>query len=221
MKYTREGLVPLSTVYKMKSEFLNYTGSGDSAYDPFHDLFILSNDGSPGKVFLYNDRDGFVCETELSFVAAVHYGNHMYLFTASSAYKNLGSGFNSLMGTSVDSSITFELKTPLPIEPLAVKLRSYNFIDQSEFNGVKDGVFTVTLSNETSQETTMTDRYSEMDSGYISMDVMMDENSTGGQLNGIPLQGLFHTIKIELNDNTIEDKLEEISLIIADLNGFV
>lgn len=229
IRYSSEGLVPLGDVYKMKSVFDDKDGDAVSFYDPFHDVFMMGFIGDT-SMYIFQNRFGFVSELEIdlssgTFINGGVIDNKAVIFREDQCYLSNGSGYGSYVGSTVtEASIKLPVISATPICPLALSLRSRQWI-LSDFtttsNYIKAGVFSVVVTNENNQQTTMPSTYFRVDSGMMYADVYKDENSgvSEPKINGFDLQGLFHEIQIKMSDLTIDDQLEDILLDYQILSG--
>lgn len=232
VRYSTEGLVPLGQTYKMRKEFTSKDAEGKSFYDPFHDAFFLGFAGED-KMYVFQDRFGFVSELDIPaeagtnvFHGGVTIDNNAIIFRGNSSYKTSGSGFLSYFGSAASSAyVKLPVVTATPIEPLALTIKSRQWPLVTDFtsqaNFIKATVFSVVVTNENNQSSTIPSAYFRMDSGMVYGDVYKDENSGGSNplVNGLDLNGAYHNVQLNLLDNTIDDQVEYIILDYQILSG--
>lgn len=219
IRYSREGLVPLGEIYKMKSEFASKDSGAVSFYDPFHDIFFL-HFTSDIHSYAFKDKRGF--ESYFDFIPELGGGymdNKAYLFNGTKVFRTFGSGYNAFDGESVASKIKLGFVTILPIQMEALSLKSEQYLDWTQTGYVKSGVFSIDVTNENGQKTSVPSEYFTFDNGLLYADIMLDENSSGGKEGGVPLVGTNHGLEITLKDNSIDDSVEYLLLTFSKMIG--
>lgn len=221
VRYSNEGLQPLGKAYKMLSELSQKTiGASETAvgfYDPFHGMYFLGFTGE-AEMLGFRDTEGFTAHFDMICDLGTPYINRFgACFKGTKLYKTLDNGgadtFNSLLGSAVNSSIKLPFITPTQIRPTALGVKTPLYRDYTNAdNLIRSGVFSMVVTNDNGQQTTVPSNYFIYESGISYGDVLMDENSAGGILNGIELNGTYHEFNLSLTDSAIDDQIEYILL---------
>lgn len=197
-RYSREGIVPISD-FKVKSFFESLSGEIISFYDKFYDTFFFHHVSS-GETISYHSELKWVGFHDMSFTLG---GNQLdersYPISGSSIYKTRGGDgfkYGSYFGSTADSYIQLSKFDQKNFEPRFLRVRG-DLVDLSTYS-IKSISFVAT--NDSGQQTTLSEGYFSIDGSYIYSDVYMDENN-GGIRDGIPLYASNMKLKITLNNN--------------------
>lgn len=225
VKYTEDGIDTPSDMF-MRSSFLKQDGAAKFAYDPFYQMccvYLPQN----GKVIGYSDRfKRWVSFYDYTLDFAESFGDKMILFKNGVVYKSLQSGtqndYNSLMGTSYNSTIQFVLNSQLPIRPLNISVsHNCSVIDYTQSNAVKSSLLQIDISNENGQASQIYESNFLLEDNRLYANVMRDSNSGGDNplVAGNYIVGYLNNFLVTLKDRTQNMKINSVEVEFEPVEG--
>lgn len=222
VKYTDKGIEIPSDVF-MKSYFLTQGGAGIAArfaYDSYYNMCYIGF-ASGGVSYGWSDNlNRWISEYSFRTGFAESYGDTMILFRDNVVYKSTSNAYNSLLGTSFNSSISFTINSQTPIRPLNICVNhNMNVIDYSQPNYVKSNLLTIGITNENNQSTSIVESNWLMEDNKLYSHVLRDANSTKGIIEGDYIVGYLNKVTLTMKDNSQAMKINSLDLEVEPVNG--
>jgi hypothetical protein len=207
----------------MRSDFANKTGTAKFAMDPFYELLMVKI-GSAATVGFQTENDMWVSDYDIDFDMAIHYGERCIYFKNGYLYRSLenasGNKVGDYMGTTYPAYIKMTANTITPIMPLSIVVNhSMNVINYSNANYVKSGLLDINITNENGQETNIKEVNFMLEDNKLYAHVLRDINSVGGIVGGRQMRGGVNNFKVNLKDNTQENRIFGIILTFDKVSG--
>jgi len=222
VQFTKKGTLKISDI-GMRSDFANKTGTAKFAMDPFYELLMVKV-GSAATVGFQTENDMWVSDYDIDFDMAIHYGERCIYFKNGYLYRSLenasGNKVGDYMGTAYPAYIKMTANTITPIMPLSVVVNhSMNVINYSNANYVKSGLLDINITNENGQETNIKEVNFMLEDNKLYAHVLRDINSVGGIVGGRQMRGGVNNFKVNLKDNTQENRIFGIILTFDKVSG--
>lgn len=224
VKYDESGIDTPSDLF-MRSSFISKDGTAKFAYDPFYQVCYVYLSQNGGKSLGFSDKfRRWISFYDFNMDFAESFGDKMILFKNGTVYKSLQSGnqddYNSLMGTTYNSTIQFVLNSQLPVRPLNVSIsHNCNVIDYNQSNGVKSSLLQIDVSNENGQASQIYESNFLMEDNRLYANVMRDSNSTGGLVSGDYVVGYLNKFLVTLKDRTQNMKINSVEIDLEAVSG--
>jgi hypothetical protein len=210
VQFTKKGTLKLSD-NGMRSDFANKTGVAKFAYDPFHDLLLVKI-GSTVTCGYNVESDQWKADFDVNFDMALHFGERAVYFNSGYLYRSLenasGNKVGEYMGTSFPAYVKMTVNTVTPIMPLNIMINhNMNVINYGNANYVKSGLMDINITNENAQETNIKEVNFLLEDNKLYAHIMRDINSVGGLVGGREIRGGTNNFKLNLKDNSQENRI--------------
>lgn len=222
VKYTDKGIEIPSDVF-MKSYFLTQGGAGIPArfaYDSYYNMCYVGF-SSGGVSYGWSDNlNRWISEYSFRTGFAESYGDTMILFRDNVTYKSTANSYNSLLGTTYNSTISFTINSQMPVRPLNMCINhNMNVIDYNQANYVKSSLITIGLTNENGQSTSIVESNWLMEDNKLYSHILRDANSSKGIIEGDYIVGYLNKITLTMKDTSQAMKINSIDLEVEAVNG--
>ena len=222
VQFTKKGTLKLSD-NGMRSNFANKTGVAKFAYDPFHDLLFVKV-GSSTTCGYNIESDQWKADFDIDFDMALHFGERAVYFNSGYLYRSLenasGNKVGEYMGTVFPAYITLTANTVTPIMPLSIVVNhNMDVINYGNANYVKSGLMDINITNENTQETNIKEVNFLLEDNKLYAHVMRDINSVGGLVGGRQIRGGTNNFKLNLKDNSQENRIFGLILTFDKVSG--
>jgi hypothetical protein len=222
VQFTKKGTTIISA-NGMKSDFANKSGVAKFAFDPFHEMLFVKV-GSTYTCGYSTSTDEWKSDYDIDFDMSIHYGERVIYFKDGYLYRSLesasGNKAGEYMGTPYPAYVKMTANTVTPIMPLSVVVNhSMNVIDYANTNYVKSGLMDINITNENGQETNIKEVNFLLEDNKLYAHVLRDINSVGGIVGGRQIRGGTNNFKLNLKDNTQENRIFGIILTFDKVSG--
>jgi len=222
VQFTKQGAKIISD-NGMKSYFVAKSGIAKIAVDPFYN-YVLANIGGTDSVAFSIDENEWKSEFDIDFDGALHYGERVVYFKNGFLYRSMenaaGNKVGEYFGTSYPSSVTMTANSTIPILPISVRIdHSMNVINYANSNFVKSTLLDINIKNENGQETNIKEVNFLLEDNKLYAFVLRDMNSIGGIISGRQIRGYNNNFKINLKDNSQENRIFGLELTFDKVSG--
>ena len=222
VKYTDKGIEIPSDVF-MKSYFLTQGGIGIPArfaYDSYYNMCYVGF-SSGGTSYGWSDNlNRWISEYSFRTGFAESYGDTMILFRDNVVYKSTAGSYNTLLGATYNSTISFTLNSQMPIRPLNMCINhNMNVIDYNQPNYVKSSLLTIGITNENGQSTSIVESNWLMEDNKLYSHILRDVNSSKGIIEGDYVVGYLNKVTLTMKDTSQAMKINSIDLEVEAVNG--
>lgn len=222
VQFTKQGAKIISD-NGMKSYFVAKSGIAKIAVDPFYN-YVLANVGGTDSVAFSIDENEWKSEFDIDFDGALHYGERVVYFKNGFLYRSMenaaGNKVGEYFGTSYPSSVTMTANSTIPILPISVRIdHSMNVINYANSNFVKSTLLDINIKNENGQETNIKEVNFLLEDNKLYAFVLRDINSIGGIISGRQIRGYNNNFKINLKDNSQENRIFGLELTFDKVSG--
>jgi hypothetical protein len=222
VKYTDKGIEIPSDVF-MKSYFLGQGGTNNPAkfaYDSYYNMCYVGFTSNSVSYGWSDNLNRWISEYSFRTGFAESYGDAMILFKDNVVYKSTSGAYNSLLGTTYNSSIAFTINSQTPIRPLNMCINhNMNVIDYTQSNYVKSSLLTIGITNENGQSTSIVESNWLMEDNKLYSHILRDTNSSKGIIEGDYIVGYLNKITLTMKDASQAMKINSIDLEIEPVNG--
>lgn len=226
IRYNLNGLQPISNI-KMKSFFAARDGSPIGFYDPFFEMYYIwfSGDSSENHAVGWSEGENR-WKTFLTFNPDVSAYLDDYFFSAvvpdadPVITKSLGTTYNNFFGpnTATSTKVKFMASSPVPIQPVSIVVRHNSDVtDWAQDNYVKQAIMTIVITNENGQQTTITSYMFERENNMLYAEVLMDENSAGGIIEGEIVEGYANAVELTINNTSSPQNQNQLAILVLSL----
>lgn len=222
VEFTKKGVQIISD-NGMRSYFVKKSGVAKFAVDPFYNMLLVNVGGTDSVAFSEDDKE-WKSEFDIDFDGALHYGERCIYFKNGYLYRSMedasGNKVGEFFGTAYDAYIKMTANTVSPIMPLSVRVdHSMNVINYANANYVKSGLIDINITNENGQETNIKEVNFLLEDNKLYAHVMRDINSVGGLVSGVQMKGYNNNFKVNLKDNTQENRIFGLELTFDKVSG--
>lgn len=222
VQFTKKGTDIISN-NGMKSDFANKTGLAKFAFDPYYNMLFVK----VGSALTcgYSEEDGeWKSDFNTDYDTAIHYGERTIYFKDGYLYRSMenasGNKVGEYMGVAYPAYIKMTANTVTPIMPLNVSINhNMNVINYANTNYVKSGLMDINITNENGQETNIKEVNFLLEDNKLYAHVLRDINSVGGIIGGRQIRGGINNFKLNLKDNTQENRIFGLILTFDKVSG--
>jgi hypothetical protein len=222
VEFTKKGVAIISN-NSMRSYFANKSGIAKFTFDPFNDMLLVNIGGSDSVGFSKSDKE-WKSEFDINADFALHYGERAIYFKNGYLYRSLenasGNKYGEFFGTAYPGYVKMTSNTVTPIMPLSIVVNhNMNVINYANANYVKSGLMDINITNENGQETNIKEVNFLLEDNKLYAHVMRDINSVGGLVSGRQIRGGINNFKLNLKDNTQENRIFGLILTFDKVSG--
>ena len=222
VEFTKKG-VYLASRNGMRSDFAGKSGIAKFAFDPFYSLLLIKV-GASTPSGLSKDSKDWVSDFDIDFDMALHFGERAIYFKNGFLYRSMenasGNKVGEYFGSPYPSYIKMTANTISPVMPISLCINhNMNVINYSNANYVKSSLIEINITNENGQETNIKEVNFLLEDQKLYSHVLRDINSVGGIVSGRHMRGGLNNFKINLKDNTQENRIFGVTVTFDKVSG--